>query len=89
MTKLLLYAVMVVLFPLVKSLNAMTEFQKHLYPSTFEVKVKFINRLEAYDIEQAQELFYKHLLHYVQFEISQPLGPSLLSTEDISDPFFE
>lgn len=66
----------------------MTVSQKPLYPSTFEVKVKLINRLEAYDIEQAQELFYKHLLHYVQFEISQPLGTSLFSTEDISDPFF-
>lgn len=67
----------------------MTEFQKPLYPSTFEIKVKFINRLEAYDIDQAQELFYKYLLHYVQFEIIQPFGPSILSTEDISEPFFE
>lgn len=67
----------------------MTEFQKPLYPLTFDVKVKFINRLEAYDIEQAQEFLFKHLLHYVQFEISQPLGPSIFSTEDFSDPFFE
>ena len=67
----------------------MTELPKPLYPSTFEVKIKFINRLEAYNIEQAQELFFKHLLHYVQFEITQPLGPSLFSTEDISEPFFE
>ena len=67
----------------------MTEYQKPVYPSTFEVKVKFINRLEAYNIEQAQELFYKHLKHYVQFEIVQPLGPSIFSTEDISEPFFE
>lgn len=67
----------------------MTESQKLVSPSSFEVKVKFINRLEAYNIEQAQELFYKHLKHYVQFEISQPLGPSLFSTEDISEPFFQ
>lgn len=67
----------------------MTESQKPLFPSTFEVKVKFINRLEAFNIEQAQELFYKHLLHYVQFEISQPFGPSIFSTEDFSEPFFE
>lgn len=89
MTKLLSYVAMAVLFHLVKLLNFMTEFQKPLFPSTFEVKIKFINRLEAYNIEQAQELFYKHLFHYVQFEISQPLGPSLFSTEDISEPFFE
>lgn len=80
---------MVVLFRLVKLLNVMTEYQSPLYPSTFEIKVKFINRLEAFNIDQAQELFYKHLLHYVQFEISQPLGPSIFSTEDISEPFFE